>query len=92
MKTLSALDLRKRLGEVLDSIAQNKEQVMISRANKPLAVIISVDEYEEKILKSRRGEKLKELSTRMDEWRAKHREETRDLDVVKAIRELRDSR
>lgn len=47
MKTLSALDLRKKLGEVLDTVAQSKERVMISRANKPLAVIISVDEYEE---------------------------------------------
>ena len=92
MKTLSALDLRKKLGEVLDTVAQNKERVMISRANKPLAVIISVDEYEEKIQKSNRGEKLKELSAKMDEWRAKHREETTHLDVIKAVREMRDSR
>jgi prevent-host-death family protein len=90
MKKLSALELRKNLGSVLDTVANNKEQVMISRANKPLAVIISVDEYQEKILKSTRGQKLKELSARMEEWRKTHRKATERIDVVKAIRELRD--
>jgi prevent-host-death family protein len=92
MKTLSALDLRKKLGEVLDSVAQNNEQVIISRANKPLAVLISVDEFEEKIQKSKRGDKLKELSVRMDDWRMKHRQETKHLDVIRAVRETRDGR
>jgi prevent-host-death family protein len=90
MKKLSALELRKNLGSVLDTVANNKEQVMISRANKPLAVIISVDEYQEKILKSTRGQKLKELSARMEEWRKIHSKATERIDVVKAIRELRD--
>ncbi len=90
MKTLSALELRKNLGSVLDAVANNKEQVMISRANRPLAVIISVDEYQEKIEKSTRGQKLRELSARMEEWRKSHRKRTESIDVVKAIRELRD--
>jgi prevent-host-death family protein len=90
MKTLSALDLRKKLGEVLDAVAQNNEQVIISRANRPLAVLISVDEFEEKIQKSKRGDKLKELSARMDDWRTKHRQKTKHLDVTKAVREVRD--
>ncbi len=92
MKTLSALDLRKKLGEVLDAVAQNNEQVIISRANRPLAVLISVDEFEEKIQKSKQGDKLKELSARMDDWRAKHRQETKHLDVIRAVREMRDGR
>jgi prevent-host-death family protein len=92
MKTLSALDLRKKLGSILDKVAKDKEQVLVSRANKPLAVIISVDEYQEKILKDSRGRKLKELSARLDEWRGKHRKETASIDVVRVIREMRESR
>ena len=90
MKKLSALELRRNLGSVLDTVANNREQVMISRANKPLAVIISVDEYQDKILKSARGQKLKEMSARMEEWRKTHRKATERIDVVKALRELRD--
>ncbi len=90
MKTLTALDLRKKLGSVLDAVAEKHEAVTITRANKPLAVIISADEYQEKVLKGDRGRKLKELSARMDAWKKAHRKDTADLDVVQALRETRD--
>ncbi len=92
MKTLTALDLRKKLGSVLDSVAQKHEPVTITRANKPLAVIISADEYQEKVMKGDRGRKLKELSARMDAWKKEHRKATATVDVVKAIREARERR
>jgi prevent-host-death family protein len=89
MKTLSALDLRKKLGSVLNAVAEKKEPVTITRANKPLAVIVSADEYEEKVLKSKRGQKLKEISSQMDAWQHEHRKETAHIDAVKAVREIR---
>ena len=90
MKTLTALDLRKKLGSVLNSVAEKHEPVTITRANKPLAVIMSADEYQDKVVKSDRGRKLKELSCRMDAWKREHRKETARIDVVKALRETRD--
>jgi prevent-host-death family protein len=89
MKILSALDLRKKLGSVLNAVAEKREPVTITRANKPLAVIVSADEYEEKMLKSKRGQKLKEISSRLESWRNEHRKETAHVDAVKAIREVR---
>ena len=89
MKTVTALDLRKKLGSVLNAVAERKEPVTITRANKPLAVIVSADEYEEKVLKSKRGQKLKDISSRLDAWKNEHRKETARIDVVKAIREMR---
>jgi prevent-host-death family protein len=56
MKTVTTLDLRKTLGSILNAVSQKGEQVIISRANKPLAVLILVDKYEEKVLK-KTGEK-----------------------------------
>ena len=55
MKTLSALDLRKRLGTILNEVSREKEPVIISRANKPSAVLISVDDFELKVLKKKSG-------------------------------------
>ncbi len=92
MKTVTALDLRKKLGSVLNSVAEKHEPVTITRANKPLAVIISADEYQDKFLKGERGRKLKELSAKMDVWKKDHRKETARVDIVRAVRETRERR
>ena len=92
MKTVTALDLRKKLGSVLNDVSKKGEPVMISRANKPLAVLISLDEYEEKILRKNREKKLKEISTEMDRWKKRHLRETVNIDIVKVIREVREGK
>ena len=92
MKTMTTLDLRKKLGSILNDVSRKKEQVVISRANKPLAVMISIDEYEEKILKKNREQKLKDISLKMDEWKKIHQKETARIDVVIAVREMREKR
>lgn len=92
MKTLTALDLRKKLGSILNSVAEGHEPITITRANKPLAVIISADEYQNKVLKGDRGRKLRELSGRMNAWKKEHRKELARVDVVKAVREARERR
>ncbi|MDA8098989.1 MAG: type II toxin-antitoxin system Phd/YefM family antitoxin [Nitrospiraceae bacterium] len=92
MRSITALDLRKKLGSVLNSVAEKHEPVTITRANKPLAVIISADDYQDKVLKGERGRKLKELSAKMDAWKKEHRKETARVDVVKAVREARERR
>lgn len=90
MKTITALDLRKKLGAVLDDVSGKGEQVVVSRANKPLAVLISFEEYEEKVLKKNRERRLKGISTEMDRWKKRHLKKTANVDLVKAIREIRE--
>jgi len=92
MKTLTALDLRKTLGSVLDDVSKKGEQVIISRANKPLAVMISVEEYEEKVLKKNRERRLREVSAEMDKWKKRHMKETVNIDIAKVVREIRENR
>lgn len=92
MKTMTALDLRKKLGSVLNDVSKKGEQVIISRANKPLAVMISVEEYEEKVLKKNRERRLRKISVEMDRWKKRHLKETADIDIVKAVREIREGR
>lgn len=92
MLKMTTMDLRKNLGHILDTVAEKNEQVIISRANRPLAVILSIAEFEEKVLRKNRKEKLRELAGGMDDWRERHRKETAKTDVVRAVREIRDSR
>jgi len=92
MKTITALDLRKKLGSVLNDVSKKGKKVIISRANKPLAVMISIEEYENKVLKKDRQLRLKDIGYKMDTWRKKYRKEITNIDVVKEIREMRESR
>ena len=92
MQTLTTMDLRKNLGHILDMVAETNESVTISRANKPLAVILSIGEYEEKVQKKNRGQRLESLSSAMDAWRERNSAATSRVDVEQAVRESRDSR
>jgi len=92
MKTVTALDLRKKLGSFLNEVSKKGEQVMISRANKPLAVLISLAEYEEKVLNKNREKRLEEISAEMGRWKKRHLKATANIDIVKVIREVREGR
>lgn len=90
MKTLTAMDLRKKLGTILTEVQDRKTQFLVSRGNKPLAVILSVSDYEEKVLKKERGRKLQAVCARMEKWKEEHRRDTARVDVTQAIRRMRD--
>lgn len=92
MKTVTALELRKKLGGFLNDVSKKKERILISRTNRPLAVLIPVEEYREKVLRKDRTAKLKDLSVRMEDWRRKHLRDISRVDVVKAVRETRERR
>lgn len=73
MIKITTMDLRRNLGQILDTVAEKNEQVIISRANRPLAVILSIAKFEEKVLMKNRKEKLRKVAADMDAWRERHR-------------------
>ncbi len=74
MRTVSAMDMRKRLGEILDA-ASAGERILIERDHRPLAYLISVEDAQrldpdrEQLLAQRIEaiEKLKALGREMRE-------------------------
>jgi prevent-host-death family protein len=46
LKTINALKARRNLGQLLEEVFYNKDQVVIERAGKAMAVVISPSEYE----------------------------------------------
>jgi prevent-host-death family protein len=90
MKTMSALDVRKKFGSVLDLVAKKGIPVTISRANKPLAVLVPFEEYRGGT--SGRLSRLRLTVEKIDEWKKLHRKKIKGIDVVKLIREDRDGR
>jgi prevent-host-death family protein len=92
MKTVTALDLRKKLGSLLNEVHEKDEQIIISRSNKPLVVMISMKDYEEKVIKKDREKRLNKIAADMDTWNKKHLKQTAGIDVVKAVREIREGK
>jgi prevent-host-death family protein len=92
MKTVTALDLRKKLGSLLNEVHEKDEQIIISRSNKPLVVMISMKDYEEKVIKKDREKRLNKIAADMDTGNKKHLKQTAGIDVVKAVREIREGK
>ena len=44
-RKLSAVEARKRLGEILEGVDHRGDEVVIERAGKPMAVVIPADVY-----------------------------------------------
>jgi prevent-host-death family protein len=79
MKTVSALEMRKKFGSVLDLVTKKGIPVTICRANKPLAVLVPIEDY-------------RLVADRIDEWKTRHAKKLKGLDVTKMLRQSRAER
>ena len=46
LQTISMLDLRKRIGQVIDRSFYRKDRFLIKRKDKPVAVLVPLEDYE----------------------------------------------
>ena len=92
MKMISALTVRKKFGAILDEVVKGKEPIAITRANQPLVVMEPYAVYEARVDQGARRKRLQEVSRRIDECAKRNAKQMKGLDVVKAIREMRESR
>jgi antitoxin YefM len=46
-KEITAINLRHKLGEILDTVANKRERFLIKRSGIPAAILLSVPDYEE---------------------------------------------
>jgi prevent-host-death family protein len=90
MKTMSALEVRKKFGSVLDMVSKKRIPVTISRANKPLAVLVPAQDY--KARNSGRETRLRLAVNRIVEWKKLHAQKLKGVDAVKLLRESREER
>jgi len=81
MKTVSVLEMRKKLGSVLDLVTKKGIPVTICRA---------IEDYRSKSL--RREYLLRLAAERIDEWKKRHAKKLKSLDITKMLRESRAER
>lgn len=92
MKTITALTFRKKLGSTIDEVHEKKTPIIISRANKPLVVIIPFDDYKGLRDEKEREKRLQLAASNIDQWRKKHGKQLKDTNSVEMIRQTREER
>ena len=86
-RRLSAVEARRRLGEILEGVYYRGDEVVIERAGKTMAVVIPADRYE---ALERSRERLFEL---IEKAQARNKDvpyETIEQVVATAVREVRE--
>ena len=93
MKRVNALKARIRFGTILDEVSRRKEHFLIERLSKPMAVMIPVEEYEEKKKKeTSRAERISKNTEDMEAWRNENAYRSLGADSGKLTRRMRDER
>ena len=88
-KTISALDARRRLGELLEEVYYKGNQFIVERAGKPMAAVVPIKHYRQW------RKKRDELFAVIDEVRQRNQDtpsEEIEAKVAEAVREAREDR
>jgi len=93
MRTLSALMFRRKFGSVLDEVADKRQPITITRANRALVVLVPAADYEEGAAGTpERERRLRLTAERLTEWRRRHAARLGRLEPVALVRETRSAR
>lgn len=85
-KEVSATELRRKFGELLNGVYHNGDRLIVKRANKPLAAIVPIEVYEQ-TLKQR--EKAFSVLDRIWEKVPEVSEQESNSDIEQALAEAR---
>ena len=89
MKTVNALTLRNRLGQVLDDLERDGEPILVSRARQVRAVLVSPEDFRLRFVDKQAEEERSRLLQRIRSLRAEPLERRSSLDVLRELRGYR---
>jgi prevent-host-death family protein len=86
MKHVTALEMRQSVGKVLRQLEKGGEPIIIERRRRPAAVLISLDDYEERFADRDVDEKRKEIVRSILALRFKAPSGKTTLDLLRDLR------
>jgi prevent-host-death family protein len=86
MRTVNALEIRNRLGAVLEELEKTGEPVIVSKGRRPRAVLISVEDFQRRFVDRQTEERRKELMDRVLAARAGSTAKADSLSVLRGLR------
>lgn len=86
MKRVNALQLRQSLGKVVEELQRDGEPILLERARKPVAVLISLRDFRERFVEKAAAEAREELFRRMDELARPSSDPTPAVEILRELR------
>ena len=86
MRTVNALKIRNNLGEVLDSLEQNGEPILLSKGRKIRAVLITPQDFKKRFLDKQVEAEKKRLLQRIKDLRASSVTKRNSVDLLRELR------
>ena len=86
MKTVNALQLRQSLGKVITSLTRNGQPILVEKGRKPVAVLISLKDFQERFVEKEALREREEILADIDALAMRSVDET---PAVKILREIR---
>jgi prevent-host-death family protein len=86
MKRINALEMRQSLGKVLRQLEKGAGPVIVEQRRRPVAVLISIEDYQKRFADRDADEKRKEVVARIRELRFKAPSGKTTLDLLRDVR------
>lgn len=91
--TITALEMRKKLGGILDRVYKKGSHITVTRGNTPLVTLIPAKEHQELMTKHNRVQRVEELIDKIEKWQKENKDKLKNLeDSTSTIRNMRESR
>lgn len=89
MRSINAVELRQSVGKVVEEIERTGKPIILEKHNQPVAVIISLKDFEERFVEKSALEGRLNLVKKIDDLARPAKDKT---PAEKILRELRDSK
>ena len=86
MKRINALEMRQSLGKVLRELEKGSGPVLVEQRRHPVAVLISIEDYQRRFADRDADEKRKEIVAKIRELRFKAPSGMTTLDLLRDVR------
>jgi PHD/YefM family antitoxin component YafN of YafNO toxin-antitoxin module len=86
MKTVNALTIRNKFGEVLSYLEESGEPVLVTKGKKLRAALVPIEDFKTRFLDKQAEEEREKLLSRIHNAREPARE---NIDSLEALRQLR---
>ena len=86
MKTVNALTVRNRLGEVLETLTRTGEPILVSKGRQVRAVLITPDDFQKRFLDVQAAEARERLLRSIRKARGGKTTERSSLEVLRELR------
>ncbi|MFA5890401.1 MAG: type II toxin-antitoxin system Phd/YefM family antitoxin [Actinomycetota bacterium] len=86
MKKVTALDLRQSLGKIVEAILDDGEPILLEKGRRPVAVLISIRDFQERFAEKDAGEARAKILEEMDALSMRSIDPTPGVEVLRELR------